>query len=188
MIDKYIYIIVALLPLTAVMLVFQTNPYHALVIRAILGAIAVLVYAILGAADVALTEALVGTMLAVTLYVVAIRSSLVMNLGIINNSKIKQNNHFQELINQLRKTIKKYHLRLELVEYSDEKSLEKALENQEIHGICSPTEIEEKIDKSNLNFTYHLDIRINRLFEILKKELNHPLTTINYFQTSNQEK
>jgi putative multicomponent Na+:H+ antiporter subunit B len=88
MIDKYIYIIIALLPLTSLMLVFQVNPYHALVMRAILGAIAALVYVVLGAADVALTEALVGTMLAVTLYVIAVRSSLVMRLGIL---KILQN-------------------------------------------------------------------------------------------------
>jgi putative multicomponent Na+:H+ antiporter subunit B len=71
MIDKYIYVIVALLPLSALMLVTQKNPYHALVIRGILGAVAALTYAILGAGDVALTEALVGTMLAVTLYVIA---------------------------------------------------------------------------------------------------------------------
>ena len=61
--DSYIYAIVALLPLAAVMLTVQVNPYNALVIRGILGAIAALVYAVLGAADVALTEALVGTML-----------------------------------------------------------------------------------------------------------------------------
>ncbi len=84
MIDNYIYVIVALLPLAALTLVFQVNPYHALVIRAILGAVAALVYAILGASDVALTEALVGTMLAITLYVVAVRSSLVMRLGILD--------------------------------------------------------------------------------------------------------
>ncbi|MBE9170081.1 DUF4040 domain-containing protein [Pleurocapsales cyanobacterium LEGE 06147] len=83
MTDSYIYVIIALLPLAALMLVFQVNPYHALVIRAILGAVAALVYAVLGAADVALTEALVGTMLAITLYVVAVRSSLVMRLGIL---------------------------------------------------------------------------------------------------------
>jgi uncharacterized MnhB-related membrane protein len=61
--DSYVYIIVALLPLAASMVVLQVNPYHALVIRGILGAVAALVYAVLGAADVALTEALVGTML-----------------------------------------------------------------------------------------------------------------------------
>ncbi len=85
MTDHYIDIIIGLLPLTALMLVFQVDPYHALVIRAILGAVAALVYAVLGAADVALTEALVGTMLAVTLYVVAVRSSLVMRLGFVED-------------------------------------------------------------------------------------------------------
>lgn len=86
MTDNYIYIIIALLPLAALMLVLEVNPYHALVIRAILGAVAALVYAVLGAADVALTEALVGTMLAITLYVIAVRSSLVMRLGIVKTN------------------------------------------------------------------------------------------------------
>lgn len=81
--DISLYAIVALLPLAAGMVVLQVNPYHALVIRGILGAIAALVYALLGAADVALTEALVGTMLAITLYAVAVRSSLLMRLGIL---------------------------------------------------------------------------------------------------------
>ena len=86
--DNYTYVIVALLPLVSLMLVFQTNPYQALVVRAILGAVAALVYAVLGGADVALTEALVGTMLAITLYVVAVRSSLVVRLGVLKEMKI----------------------------------------------------------------------------------------------------
>ena len=85
MTDLYVYVIIALLPLTALMSVLQVNPYNALVIRGILGAVAVLVYAVLGAADVALTEALVGTLLAVSLYVIAVRSSLIMRLGIVRN-------------------------------------------------------------------------------------------------------
>ncbi|MDJ0531515.1 MAG: DUF4040 domain-containing protein [Xenococcaceae cyanobacterium MO_207.B15] len=83
MTDIYIYVIIALLPLSALVSVLQVNPYSALVIRAILGAISALVYAIVGAADVALTEALVGTLLAVTLYVITVRSSLVMRLGVL---------------------------------------------------------------------------------------------------------
>lgn len=81
--DHSLDVIVALMPISALMLVCQVNPYNALVIRGILGAVAALVYAVLGAADVALTEALVGTMLAITLYAVAVRSSLVMRLGIL---------------------------------------------------------------------------------------------------------
>ncbi len=85
MTDSYIYVVVALLPLAACMLVFQVDPYHALVIRGILGAVAALVYAVLGAADVALTEALVGTMLAITLYAIAVRSSMSMRLGVVTD-------------------------------------------------------------------------------------------------------
>lgn len=68
--------IVALLPVTSLLLVLQTNPYRALIVRGVIGAIAALVYALFGAADVALTEALVGTLLSMTLYAIAIRSSL----------------------------------------------------------------------------------------------------------------
>lgn len=73
--------IVALLPLTALLTVIQTRPYFALVSRGIMGAVAVLLYTTLGAPDVALTEALVGTLLTVVLYAVAVRSSLVIRLG-----------------------------------------------------------------------------------------------------------
>jgi putative multicomponent Na+:H+ antiporter subunit B len=81
--DLYIYIIAALLPLTAYLTVIQSNPYQVMIMRGILGSIAALLYAIWGAADVALTEALMGTLLAVTLYAITVRSSLVMNLGVI---------------------------------------------------------------------------------------------------------
>ena len=88
--DSYIYIIIALLPLSACKLLFQTNPYNALIIRGILGAVAALVYVVLGAADVALTEALVGTMLSITLFAVAVRSSLIMRLGVLRDEEGKE--------------------------------------------------------------------------------------------------
>ncbi len=86
--DSWLIAVTALLPLTALMLVFQENPYHALVIRGIIGAVAALLYAILGAADVALTEALVGTMLSLMLYAVAVRSSLVLRFGHLSFSTL----------------------------------------------------------------------------------------------------
>lgn len=73
--------ITALLPLTAVLLVSQANPYQTLVLRGILGSVATLLYALLGAPDVALTEALVGTLLSTTLYAVALRSSMGLRLS-----------------------------------------------------------------------------------------------------------
>lgn len=115
--DSYIYVIVALLPLAAVMLTVQVNPYNALVIRSILGGVAALVYAVLGAADVALTEALVGTMLTTTLYAVAVRSSLVMQIGVLQDGlgETDDRSPFFQLIADLQTIASKYHLRLELL-------------------------------------------------------------------------
>ncbi len=161
--DIYLYIITALLPLSAFLTVLQINPYHTLVIRGILGAIAALVYAMFGAADVALTEALVGTMLAITLYGVAVRSSMVMRLGIIENES-KEPDQFKELMDNLRTILNKYHLRLELVTYEDKIALETALKNQDIHGTCQLN--------SDPGDSYHTVTRIKRLYEIIKAELS----------------
>lgn len=48
--DSYIKIITALLPLAAAMVVLEANPYQALIVRGILGAIAVLLYTVFGCA------------------------------------------------------------------------------------------------------------------------------------------
>ena len=188
-IDNYTYIIIALLPLSALMLVTQVNPYHALVIRAILGAVAALVYAVLGAADVALTEALVGTMLAVTLYVIAVRSSLVMRLGIVAQSQIESESYFKELITNIRKIINKHHLRLELVEYPNLSALEAALQSKEVHGICTkPLERspQKNITVTDVRQTYTTTIRVRRLFEIMQGE-TIPETSLTYVAVTNVE-
>jgi putative multicomponent Na+:H+ antiporter subunit B len=132
--DSYIYVITALLPLAASMLVFQTNPYHALVIRGIMGAISALVYTILGAADVGLTDALVGTLLAVTLYAIAVRSSLVLRLGVLKDEVLPEiavsgdtddlySSHFRPLLEDLRAIFGKRHMRVELVPYLEREDL-----------------------------------------------------------------
>ena len=115
--DLYIYLIVALLPLSSLMLILEKNPYHALVIRGILGAVAVLAYVVLGGADVALTEALMGTLLAVILYIVAVRSSLVMRLGVLESfsQSLQSDESSEDLINNIRQAISQSYLRLELV-------------------------------------------------------------------------
>lgn len=169
--DISLYIIVALLPLSALMLVLQVNPYHALIIRGVLGAITAMVDALLGAADVALTEALVGTMLAITLYAVAVRSSLVMRLGILSSEQDKKDSDFQELVAKLRGILAKKHLRLELVPYPDEKSLEQALIGKEIHTSCHlfPED----------NQYYQTVTRIKSLYEILENQLS-PNSLLSY--------
>lgn len=190
MIDSYVYVIIALLPLAALILVFQVNPYHALVVRAILGAVAALVYAVLGAADVALTEALIGTMLAVMLYVVAVRSSLVMRLGILQTAESES--YFVELIANLRKIVNQHNLRLELVEYPSLESLEQALLQKEVHATCAkPQQLEprnqSRTTRIDVKQTYHTAIRVRRLFEIIQTELNSQATTLTYITASKAE-
>lgn len=170
--DISLLLIIALLPLAAGLVVLQVNPYHALVIRGIVGAIAALVYAVLGGADVALTEALVGTMLAITLYAVAVRSSLVMRLGMISEGMDGENPQFEALIDGLQKTLDKYHMRLDLVSYSDDASLHQALMDKEIHATCIPALANQEAKP------YHTTIRVERLYEIMDTELPSGVTSL----------
>ncbi len=172
--DSYLYIIIALMPLSACMLVFQVNPYHALVIRGILGAIAALVYAVLGAADVALTEALVGTMLAITLYAVAVRSSLIMRLGILKDRVTEED--FGELMNELKTILGKHHLSLELVTYADTEALQQGLMDKEVHGIC----IQGLRLPADGQQTYQTITRIKRLYEIMQADFSSPSMVLTY--------
>ncbi|NEP15778.1 MAG: DUF4040 domain-containing protein [Leptolyngbya sp. SIO4C1] len=161
--DSYVYAIMALLPLAAGLLVFQTNPYHALVIRGILGAIAALIYATLGAADLALTEALVGTMLAITLYAVAVRSSLVMRLGVLESAL--EETQLAQLTAALRLALSPYHVRLELVSYDSQASLHEALTAAQLHAVCTE---QSAIAATQSPPGYLTEVRLQRLYEILQ--------------------
>ncbi|PSN10004.1 sodium:proton antiporter [filamentous cyanobacterium CCP5] len=153
--DLYILAIAALLPLTAAMTVTQRNPYHALVIRGILGAVAALVYALFGAADVALTEALVGTMLSITLYAIAVRSSMSMRLGVLES--VRSQEDYEAVKISLRDRLRQQHMRLEEVPYSSPTALYLAIEAKDVHAIC------------NLEGDrYHVQTRIPRLFKLLQ--------------------
>ncbi|NET02953.1 MAG: DUF4040 domain-containing protein [Sphaerospermopsis sp. SIO1G2] len=178
--DSYLYIIIAMLPLTSVMLVTQVNPYHALVIRGILGAVAVIVDAILGAADVALTEALMGTMLSVTLYVVAVRSSLVLRLGVIEHEEIEENQHssFQEIIADFRRIFKQHYMRVELVHYATYQCLEKALAEKEVHATCAPLIESSKPEETS----YQTAIRVQRIYNIMETEILSQKTSLSYVE------
>ena len=198
MTDIYIYLIIALLPLTACMVIFQVNPYHALVIRGILGGVAAMIYAILGAADVALTEALVGTMLAITLYAIAVRSAMVMRVGvlteelkqvdenILNEGKAQQ--LFSQLMTDLQKVFRQYHMRIELISYKDMDDLDRALVEQEIHTTCirqAPLEQDDR-DQAEIQ-PYQTKTRIKRLYNIMKNELSSSETILTYFNVANPE-
>lgn len=191
--DSYIYVLTALLPLAACMLVVQVNPYHALVIRGILGAIAALVYSVFGAADVALTEALMGTLLAVTLYVVAVRSSLVMRLGVLKEEKVeavgdvllnvekveKVDDDLTPLLDDFRRIFSKYYLRLEVVPYTNTQALHRALMDKEVHATCMKLAATEAEGEPR-EMTYQTVTRIERIYEIVQAEVSTTNTSLIY--------
>lgn len=187
MIESYVYVITALLPLSALMLVVQVNPYHALVIQGILGSLAALIFAILGAADVALTQALVGTLLGITLYVVTVRSSMVMRLGVIQDDNSQPDSettsHFAQLMDDLRAIFGKRHLRLELVPYTDTQTLQKALMDKEIHATCVRRSQWDNDAEDDVQL-YHTATRVQRLYDIMQAELASPATILTYVNTS----
>jgi len=211
--DSYIYVITALLPLSALMLVLQTNPYHALVVQGILGAVAALVFAVLGAADVALTQALMGTLLAITLYAIAVRSSLVMRLGVLEEGAIVQSavpkaietddeslpdgkavslatwqecDHFQQLMDDMRSIFHKHYMRVEVVPYTNTQALYRALMDKEIHAACARREYDNQdlVASEDEQEPYHTTTRVQRLYEIMRTELSSPATSLTYVNAS----
>jgi len=204
MMDSYIYVLTALLPLAASMVVFQVNPYHALVIRGILGAVAAMIYAVLGAADVALTEALVGTLLAITLYAVAVRSSLVLRLGVLKDdlstseqeTDSLKSQQFQQRLNGLRKLFNQYHMRVELVPYMSQSDLQQGLINQEVHATCAqPILAQSKLAQpaselqnyASSRQLYCLTTRLHRIYEILQTEWMSSTTLIDINTAESKE-
>ena len=63
-----------ILPVLGVLLIKTQSPIRGLIYRSFLGSIAALIYAAVGAPDVALTEVLVGTLLSAILYIITIRA------------------------------------------------------------------------------------------------------------------
>ncbi len=187
LIDYSILFIVALMPIVSLILVVQKNPYHALVIRAILGAVATLVYAVLGAPDVALTEAMVGTLLAVALYIIAVRSSQVMRLGILGGMETNGVNDHQEagfnsVLAGIKEVIDRYYLRLELIEYPDLRALKQAMTANEIHGMC--------VYSNRLAVPgqkYMIALRVSRLFEIFSQESQVPKVYLTFAGSEDQK-
>ncbi|TVP59979.1 MAG: DUF4040 domain-containing protein [Nodularia sp. (in: Bacteria)] len=186
--NSYVYIITALLPLSALMLVLQVNPYNALVVQGILGAVAALVFAVLGAADVALTQALMGTLLAITLYAIAVRSSLVMRLGVLEDESqeadadLKSEGDFGQLLDDLRRIFSKYYMRLELVPYMNIQALQQALMDKEVHATCVRSDQNNSLSGEEGKI-YHTATRVQRLYDIMESELLSPAIIVTYVNT-----
>jgi len=148
--DGYVYAIAVLLPVSASMLVSQTNPYNALVIRGILGAFSALFYTILGAADVALTEALVGAFLATMLYAVAVRSSLVLRLGVVESVAIEHD--LEEELNKLNLPFEQLNQQLNQLNQQMEQQLEQPEQNRDP---APKSDLKNLIDVLKSTFSKH---------------------------------
>jgi putative multicomponent Na+:H+ antiporter subunit B len=205
--DSYIYVITALLPLSALMLILQANPYHALVIQGIVGAVATLVFAVLGAADVALTQALMGTLLGITLYAIAVRSSLVMRLGVLEDGAIETDDeslaadkaltaaswqecdHFQQLMNDMRSIFHKHYMRVEVVPYTNTQALQRALMEKEVHATCARREYntQDPLVSQDEQEPYHTTTRVRRLYDIMRTELSSPATSLTFVNASDSQ-
>ena len=164
--EPELVLVLALLPLSAGLVVVQTNPYRALVLRGILGSVAALVYALLGAADVALTEALVGTLLAVILYAVAVRSSLVVRLGVLTADWERRGKELQWLMAEMRRVLGQQHVQVEWVTYGELAALQQGLAQQEVHAMCTCRE----------PVGVHATTSSYRLYAILQREWPFPVT------------
>jgi putative multicomponent Na+:H+ antiporter subunit B len=67
-------------------------------------------------------------------------------------------------------------LRLELVPYPTEETLQQALVEKEIHATCAP--LEKVVETAE---TYQTVIRVQRIYNIIESELLSPKTTLKYF-------
>lgn len=180
--DSYIFVITALLPLAAAILIFEVNPYHALVIRGVLGAVAALVYTVLGAADVALTEALVGTLLAIALYAVAVRSSLVVRLGVLQEDLNRSADDLDSMtlptvVNAMKRVFKDFYVRVELIPYLNREELFQALMDKEIHATCERKLVAGK----GATTPFYTTTRLRRLYDLMNTEVLASLTELTYW-------
>jgi putative multicomponent Na+:H+ antiporter subunit B len=135
--------LVALLPLTALVTVIQKRPFYALISRGIMGMVAALIYAAMGAPDVALTEALMGTLLTVLLYLIAVRSSMVVQIGWLETHEslhLPNGSACDPLFEPIRRCCHSHYLELEIVRFTDRSAMNQALRRGHIHAVFGPSE------------------------------------------------
>ena len=92
-----------ILPFLGILLIRSNSPTQALIYRSFLGSIAALVYSLVGAPDVALTEVLVGTLLSTLIYIVSVRGCYSLVLLVEEEEKIDNLlfENFKKAINEL---------------------------------------------------------------------------------------
>lgn len=97
-----------ILPVLGVLLIKTESPIRGLIYRSFLGSIAALIYAAVGAPDVALTEVLVGTLLSAILYIITIRACYTVLIIYPENFEMTEVvcNEITELFNELHLQVK----------------------------------------------------------------------------------
>ena len=113
-----------ILPVLGILLIRTESPIRGLIYRSFLGSIAALIYASVGAPDVALTEVLVGTLLSSILYIITIRACYTVLIVIPKDFNLSESMscEIKELFNELHLQVK--YLKKDMKsEVSDYKSL-----------------------------------------------------------------
>lgn len=190
--EAYLLGIAALLPLSALITVCQRNPYHALVSRGMLGAVAALLYAVLGAADVAITEALMGTLLTIILYGVAVRSCLTVRVAWLAGGRRAGRKTAAppgRVFAALKDCCRRHHLRLEITAYPDAARLTEALRSGAVDAACGRVQpmarldsaIDMETDSGESASPLVVLVRSESLLRLLERELNATLATVRLF-------
>ena len=97
-----------ILPVLGLLLIRTQSPIRGLIYRSFLGSIAALIYATVGAPDVALTEVLVGTLLSAILYIITIRACYTVLIVVPENFIISDQlcQQVSEIFNELHLQVK----------------------------------------------------------------------------------
>ena len=96
-----------ILPFLGILLIKSNSPVQALIYRSFLGSIAALIYSLIGAPDVALTEVLVGTLLSTLIYIISIRGCYSLVLLIKEDEDINK-----QIFNDFKKAFDELHFHL----------------------------------------------------------------------------
>jgi putative multicomponent Na+:H+ antiporter subunit B len=123
--------IAALLAVSALITVWQRRPAYALLARGMMGGIAALLYAVLGAPDVALTEALMGTFLVVLLYAITVRATLVIRVAVLGPPTDGAPS-CDPAVEPIRRVCHRHHLEVEFRTMSDPSAVGDALAAGEV--------------------------------------------------------
>ena len=165
-----------ILPILGLLLIKTQSPIRGLIYRSFLGSIAALVYAVVGAPDVALTEVLVGTLLSTILYIITIRACYSITIIKADNYDLSLDLklHIEELFQEL-------HLQ---VKYLNGKFVDEDIDYEELMGSSTMSGSPHAVlDQNGLYIESELLLR--DLQEVMDIRNNIPILKIYTKETSN---